>query len=566
MDAGVEVAERQHLEVIEQLAHPLQAREQRRHHDHRPRALRHAAQEVETRQSARRGEADARALDDRDRDVARRQQQQQRHPGERPGRGAVELRVGEAAAEQEGGHERDRPQVGGGGMGEDEAPRPALGPGPIREVGLEIRAALADEVVAHVDRAPRGVALLGLARALDGSQRHPKLALPGAVGEVLHRLPVAVAAQEVHLAVGAGGVALQHALDQADRLEVLAPVERGQQPQARDHVCHRDLRRRQLLVLAADRLFRGRLLRDEVRVHGGAHGREPRAVLAHALQQLHHERRVDLGRQRRRPPVPGRVDPGHVAVGRLARLASSRRLVRQAAQVLDQGQLQHAGPGPQLADRERGDRLVAVHEAQQLLPVEAAVAVADQLHGHGVDACVARELAGRELGQLAVVAARQVLAHVADLGSDQVVVVEQPLRRRCDELSLVHVLGHREVGRAQHARVVCEAWEHVPRVAARRGVHGEARRQGLGPLLEPLDAQELVPEGLLGSATAAPPAAHLPSQARGGTGAARAAQTRDGSTRHAGRCPAVAAFETLHPGDESRHHSWPALSSSSAGL
>ena len=242
-----------------------------------------------------------------------------------------------------------------------------------------------------------------------------------------------------------------------------------------------------------------------MRVDGGAHRREARAVLAHALQQLHDERRVDLRRERRRPPVPGGVDLRDVLVGRPACLARVDRLLRQAAQVLDEGELEHARPGPQLADRERRDRLVAVHEAEELLPVEAAVAVADQLHGHGVDARVAGELAGGELGQLAVVAARQVLAHVADLGGDQVVVVEQPLRRRRDELPPVHVLGHGEVRLAQDARVVGEAREHVPRVPARRGIDGQAGRQGLGPLLEPLDAQQLVPEGLLGRADATSP-------------------------------------------------------------
>ena len=70
-------------------------------------------------------------------------------------------------------------------------------------------------------------------------------------------------------------------------------------------------------------------------------------------------------------------------------------------------------------------------------------------------------------GQLAVVAARQVLAHVADLGGDQVEVVEQPLRGGRDELPAVHVVGQREVGLAQDARVVGEAREQVARVAAR---------------------------------------------------------------------------------------------------
>ena len=63
-------------------------------------------------------------------------------------------------------------------------------------------------------------------------------------------------------------------------------------------------------------------------------------------------------------------------------------------------------------------------------PVEAAVAVADELDRHRVDARVAGQLAQGELGQLAVVAAGQVLADVADLGGDQVEVVEDPFRGR----------------------------------------------------------------------------------------------------------------------------------------
>ena len=352
---------------------------------------------------------------------------------------------------------------------------------------------------------PADAALGGLARALHGPEGHAQLALPGAVGQVLHRLAVAVAAQEIHAAVDGGRVALQHPLDEAHRLEVLAPVEVRAQAQAGDDVRDGDLRRRLVLMLAADRLLRSRLLGDEMRVDGGAHRREARAVLARELQQLHHERGVDLRRERRRPPVPGSVDPRDVAVGRPARLACVDHLVRQAAQVLDQSELEHARPGPQLADRERRHRLVAVQEAQQLLPVEAAVAVADQLHGHGVDARVSRELARGELGQLAVVVARQVLPHVADLGGDQVVVVEQPLRRRGDELPAVHVLGHAEVRLAQHARVVVEARKQVARVAARRGVDRQAGRERLGPLLEPLDAEQLVSEGLLANADPPPP-------------------------------------------------------------
>ena len=498
MDARIEVAERQHLEMVDQLADPFDARQQRRHHDHGPRALRHSAQEVEARQPPRNGEARAQALYDARSHLAGGQQQEQRHPSQRPGRVTVTVRVEEAEAEQQGGQEPDRPEVGRGGMGEDEAPHAPPEARTVRHVGLEIEAASADQVVADVDRATAHTALGGLARALDGAEGHAELTLSAAVGQVLHRLAIAVAAREVHASIDARRVALQHAFDQAHRLEVLAPVECREQAQAGDDVGHGDLRRRLALVFATDRLFRGRLLRLEQRVHGRAHRREARTVLAHALQQLHDEGGMDLRRQGQRLTVAGRVDLRHVGVGRATRLPRLARLLRQAPQVLEERELQHARPGPQLADGQRRNGLEAVHEADELLAVQAAVAVPDQLHGHRVDAGVARQLARRELGQLAVVAARQVLADVADLRGHQVIVVEQPLRRGRDELPLVHVLGHREVRLAQDARVVGEARKDVAGAPPQLGIDDQARRQRLGPLLEPLDAQQLVAQRLLG--------------------------------------------------------------------
>ncbi len=71
---------------------------------------------------------------------------------------------------------------------------------------------------------------------------------------------------------------------------------------------------------------------------------------------------------------------------------------------------------PQLADRGRGHGLVAVHEAHEVLPVQARVAVTGEIHGHGVDAGVGRELPQRELWQLAIVTSREVPTNVEDLG------------------------------------------------------------------------------------------------------------------------------------------------------
>ena len=246
MDARVEVAERQHLEVLEQLARPARRSSSSVGTTTMVRAL-SGTPPRKSRRGSRRGggEAGAQALDDGDGHLAGRQQQEERHPGQRPGRAAVLVRVGEAEAEQQGGQRarspRGRPRWRGRRRSAAARRHEA---GTVRHVGLEVGAAPADEVVADVDRAPGAAALGGLARALHGAQGHPQLALPGAVGQVLDRLAVAVAAQEVHAAVDAGRVALQHPLDEAHRLEVLAPVEGRAEAQAGDDVGDRDLRGR----------------------------------------------------------------------------------------------------------------------------------------------------------------------------------------------------------------------------------------------------------------------------------------------------------------------------------
>ena len=235
----------------------------------------------------------------------------------------------------------------------------------------------------------------------------------------------------------------------------------------------------------------------ELRVEAAPDRREARPVLAHPLEELHHERRMERARQPLGLRLPGCVDSRHVGVGRAARRPRGERLVREPPEVLDEGELQHARPRPELSDGERRDGLEGVQPAHELGAIEAAVAVPDQLHGERVDARVAGLLPRGELGQLAVVAAREVLADVPDLGGDEVEVVEEPLRRRRDELAAVHVVGEGPVRLAQDADVVVEPREDAASGALRR-VHRESGRERAGPLLEALDAEQLVAEWLLG--------------------------------------------------------------------
>src|SRR2546426_629061 len=119
--------------------------------------------------------------------------------------------------------------------------------------------------------------------ALHGARGHTELGLPGGLGQFLHRLPVAVPAEEVHAPVDAGRVALQDLFDQADVLEILHPVQSGAQPQAGDGVGHGDLPRSLALVLLPDRILRRHALGGETLLGGRTHGRDKGPILAHPL-------------------------------------------------------------------------------------------------------------------------------------------------------------------------------------------------------------------------------------------------------------------------------------------
>jgi hypothetical protein len=389
-------------------------------------------------------------------------------------------------------------------MGENEAPHASAKTRTIGKVGLEITATFTDEVIADVGARLGVRALFGAqTSALDSPESDAQLRLSGPLGELLGSLAVAVPAEEVHAPVHAGRVAIQNLLDQAHRLEVLAPIERGAGAETGNRVLYRDLGGGLALMLGPDRVFRRHLLGGQVLADCGADRLQAGTVLAHALKELQHEGRVKHRRQGGRSSLPGlpglprRLHARHIGVGRPPRLLRLHHLVRQPPQVLDESQLQHARPGPQLADRQRGNGLVAVHEAQEFLSVQATVAVADELHRHGVDAGVARQLPQSELGQLAVVPSRKVVVDVPDLGSHQVEVIEEPFRGRRDELPLVHLLGHGAVRIAQNASVIVEAPKDAPRPTSGIRVDRKSRRQRLGSFFEPLDAQELFAQGLL---------------------------------------------------------------------
>jgi hypothetical protein len=250
------------------------------------------------------------------------------------------------------------------------------------------------------------------------------------------------------------------------------------------------------LVLRADRLLRADSEPGEALVHPPVQRRRVRTVLAQALQQLDEVGGLEGERQLGdRPLRAGLVEAGEEGVRLRAAAAAVEDLVRDAPEDLDERHLQHGGPGPELAQGERGHGLVGDEEAREAVRVEAPVAVADELQRHRVDAGTPRELARGELGQLVVVAAGQVARRLARRGLDDREVVEQPLGGRGRALAAVDVVGEPLVGLAQPRCVVLEAREEGPRPLAGLARERELGRERLGPLLQPLDAQELAAEG-----------------------------------------------------------------------
>jgi hypothetical protein len=101
-----------------------------------------------------------------------------------------------------------------------------------------------------------------------------------------------------------------------------------------------------------------------------------------------------------------------------------------------------------------------------------------------------------QCGQFQVIPPRQVLVDLDDLRRDQMEVVEKPFRRRCDERTLVDVLGERFVGALQDARVVAQPRIDAARVAPLR-VDREIRREGERPLIEALGAERFLSKWLI---------------------------------------------------------------------
>ena len=155
----------------------VDARQQRRHDDHRARVVRNADRRSRGASSRRGGIAQAttrwaRAMAMSAAGMSSRSSERR----ERGGRGALVPRVRRAAGEQQRrSWRRSRRGRASVACGEDEAPDPLAEPRAVRDVGLEVAAALIDQVVADVGGAIGGRS----AGRAPGGRSRPRAARPG---------------------------------------------------------------------------------------------------------------------------------------------------------------------------------------------------------------------------------------------------------------------------------------------------------------------------------------------------------------------------------------------------
>ena len=272
---------------------------------------------------------------------------------------------------------------------------------------------------------------MGLRRR-DGGAGDADLVPAAAPRQLLDGAPAAIPRRKILTRVDLAGVGAQLGLDEARRLEEDGPVDDAEQPEAGDGVADRHLIRRLPTVLAVPCL--GQI--DEVaggpRLDGVGSGPRLRLVVAQPVGQGDDESVTRQARQARHALGAGGLDGRHrlVAAG-----DGGHDLVAEPAEVLQERQAEHGRDGPDLARREGRRLLVRLDHLADLRLAQRRVGVPQQGRRHGVDTGHPREVTEAQGRQFAVVAARQVVAYLADDFLDDVIVVEEPFRLAWDRVS-----------------------------------------------------------------------------------------------------------------------------------
>ncbi len=241
-------------------------------------------------------------------------------------------------------------------------------------------------------------------------------------------------------------------------------------------------------ALRANRFLEGLSPLRQIRVEVATKTAGRESLLTRVLQQAD-----DKGRLHGFRPAPAagaRLGSTGDAIGGEAMLAAFRQDVRPGAQVVEQRQLQSAGPRPQLANGQWRDGLKRRDEPVQPLRIEPARAMADELHRHRIHAGQAGELISGHRRQPAIERGRQVVTDVTRRRGDGVEVVEQPFSGRRRSLTQAYVLGQVHVDVSQRLHVPVEPFQVRLVAHAPLDGHRQERRETARVFFERLDAEQ----------------------------------------------------------------------------
>ncbi len=141
-------------------------------------------------------------------------------------------------------------------------------------------------------------------------------------------------------------------------------------------------------------------------------------------------------------------------IGGLPAVLCRHDLLGQTAHILDQHDAQGDRHRPQLADRQGVNRLIGAHEAGKHGAVQQAVGMGNIGPCNAQHTRVARKGAGGQLGQLPVISWRQVARDLQQLALDHMIIVQQPVGRRCNGPARLQRAGRGAVGAQQNRGVI----------------------------------------------------------------------------------------------------------------
>ncbi len=447
------------------------------------------------------------AIDDRHGDVRGGNRAQNAKERDRPAADPAIGRARQPKSQDDGADERNHHDIAVnaavGSGARQSPPRRVAAAQPV----IEGTAAFRNQVIAGIAFAAQrlvrlGGRVAGLHCLRDGLRGDLDLAMPGIARDELDRAAIVIACRKIH----GGEIArrAQRRVDKAHALEPFGPIDRRDQPHARDHVAHGDVHRALALNFAADDLIGGRSFRREPVVQPLQRRRDIGITVAQPLGQLDGEgggpgNLIEAMQDGGGGFVAARFGskrPIRQRVGLPAGVETRDDHLCQAAQILDEGDAQRDRDGPQLADGERLDALIRDDQAGQFQNVEGAIGMGDQGPGDTEDARVSGQRAVRELRQQAIEARRQIVLDLADLLVHDVEIVEQPFCRRRDRLARARRADDRAVGVDQDFGIGIKP-RRVP--SAGSAVRNDALRgrEAFGMLLQPLDAEQLGANGFL---------------------------------------------------------------------